>query len=637
MPRWCSERLHEPGILLAMTAPDGPLPTWEARFRVPVHTFPRWNAAAPDRIAIASTEGGSFQAYTWDPTTGERRQLSDEPVGVTEAVVTADGDRVGWFRDTSGDESGAWVTAPFAGGTAEPLFDGLPTGWSNGIQLGRERSAVVLSDADGFSLYLIDAGAAPRLIRRHRELIQLGGSSMLVTGGDAALSADETLVTVEHSEHGDLLHAALRVFDARSGAIVADLRDEGQELVAFAWSPVAGDQRLAIGHERRGERAPAIWDVTTGAVQELDTRLEGYVEATDWWPDASALLLVQLVEGRDRLYRYEIESGRLQPLATEPGSITGARVRPDGQVWYRHQSGERPSRLLVVGRSEPLLEPPAGSMGRPFRDWSFANPHGQRVHGFIVAPEGQGPFPTVMHIHGGPTSVDIDRWSPEVQALVDAGFLVAMVNYRGSIAFGREWRDTLIGNIGWPELEDIGAGHDDLIGRGLADPARSVIAGWSWGGYLTLLMHGMHPERFIAGVAGVPVGDYADGYEQLSPILQAYDRALLGGPPSEVPQLMKERSPIEYVDSVTAPILFLIARNDSRCPLRQAMKYVDRLAARGGRHETYIYDTGHASFDVDERIRQRSIVLDFLARTVPGIELLPGVASWANGALATAS
>src|ERR671931_207515 len=282
MPRWCSERLREPGILLAMTAPDGPLPTWEARFRVPVHTFPRWNAAAPDRIAIASTEGGSFQAYTWDPTTGERRQLSDEPVGVTEAVVTADGDRVGWFRDTSGDESGGWVTAPFVGGTAEPLFDGLPTGWSNGIQLGRGRSAVVLSDADGFSLYLIDAGAAPRLIRRHRELIQLGGSSMLVTGGDAALSADET--------------------------------------------PVAGDQRLAIGHERRGERAPAIWDVTTGAVQELDTRLEGYVEATDWWPDASALLLVQLVEGRDRLYRYEIESGRLQPLATEPGSITGARV-----------------------------------------------------------------------------------------------------------------------------------------------------------------------------------------------------------------------------------------------------------------------------------------------------------------------
>jgi len=242
-----------------------------------------------------------------------------------------------------------------------------------------------------------------------------------------------------------------------------------------------------------------------------------------------------------------------------------------------------------------------------------------------------------MFIHGGPASVDLDRWSPEVQACVDMGFCVAMLNYRGSIGFGAAWRDELIGNIGWPELEDINAGLDDLVARGLADPARGVIAGWSWGGYLTNLMHGMHPDRFIAGVAGVPVGDYADGYDELSPLLQAYDRALLGGTPAEVPQLMKERSPIEYVDNVTAPMLFLIGRHDSRCPYRQAMKFVDRLAARGVPHETYIYDTGHSSFDIDERVRQRAVVLDFLARHVPGIRRLDGVERWAQGALEPAS
>jgi dipeptidyl aminopeptidase/acylaminoacyl peptidase len=360
-------------------------------------------------------------------------------------------------------------------------------------------------------------------------------------------------------------------------------------------------------------------------------------EAVDWWPEASARLLILLVDGRDVLHRYELATGTLTQLPTERGQITGARVRPDGEVWYRQQSGETPSRLLVVGRSTPLLAPTSAPAGRPFEDWRFANPHGQTVQGFIVRPSGSGPWPTVMHIHGGPTSVDLDRWSPEILSLVDAGFLVAMVNYRGSIGFGREWRDTLIGNIGWPEIEDIVAGHDDLIDRGLADPERSVIAGWSWGGYLTNLMHGMHPERFIAGVAGVPVGDYADGYEELSPLLQAYDRALLGGTPAEVPQLMAERSPISYVDNVTAPLLFLIGRNDSRCPMRQAMKFVDRLAARGVPHETYIYDTGHASFDMDERVRQRAIVLDFLQRNVPGIEPLPGVAELARTTLAAAS
>jgi dipeptidyl aminopeptidase/acylaminoacyl peptidase len=141
-------------------------------------------------------------------------------------------------------------------------------------------------------------------------------------------------------------------------------------------------------------------------------------------------------------------------------------------------------------------------------------------------------------------------------------------------------------------------------------------------------MHGMHPHRFWAGIAGVPVGDYAAGYEDLSPTLQAYDRALLGGPPSEVPQLMAERSPISYVDRVTAPILFLAGRNDSRCPLRQVLIYTDRLKARGHPHELYVYETGHSSFDTDERVRQRALVLDFLCRHVPGIERLPGVDEW---------
>jgi len=613
------------------------LPAWEARFRVPLHSFPHWSPSAPDRLVITSSESGSYQAHAWDPETGERRLLSDEAVGVTYAMPTADGEWVTWFRDTSGDESGAWVVVPRTGGTAEPLFEGLPKGWSEGLVLRRGRSVLGLSDADGCAIWVVDEGQAPRLLVRSTELFQLGGGMMLAEGGESTLSADDRLLVVEHGEHGDLLHTALRVYDVDTGEVVADLQDDGMELVAFAWSPVPGDDRLAIGHERDGERAPAIWHVRTGEVQRVETGLQGFVEAVDWWPDASALLLVQLLDGRDNLYRYELPSGTLTALPTERGQITGARVRPDGEVWYRHQSGETPSRLLAVGRAEPLLAPSSAPAGRPFEDWRFKNPHGQTVQGFLVRPAGEGPWPTVMHIHGGPTSVDVDRWSPEIQAYVDAGFLVAMVNYRGSIAFGRAWRDTLIGNIGWPEIEDILAGHDDLIARGLADPDRSVIGGWSWGGYLTNLMHGMHPERFIAGVAGVPVGDYADGYEQLSPILQAYDRALLGGTPAEVPQLMAERSPISYVDNVTAPMLFLIGRNDSRCPLRQAMKFVDRLAARGVPHQTYIYETGHSSFDVDERVRQRAIVLDFLQRHVPGIEPLPGVTELAESALGVAA
>jgi dipeptidyl aminopeptidase/acylaminoacyl peptidase len=232
-----------------------------------------------------------------------------------------------------------------------------------------------------------------------------------------------------------------------------------------------------------------------------------------------------------------------------------------------------------------------------------------------------------MFVHGGPTWLDLDRWQPEVQAYVDAGFAVGMVNYRGSIGYGREWRDALVANIGGPELEDVNAGLADLVARGIADPERAVVGGHSWGGYITLLELGKHPELWRCGVAGVPVGDYESGYEELSPLLQEYDRALLGGKtPKELPELMRDRNAINFADDVVAPVLVIIGRNDSRCPYAQAMAYVDKLAARSHPHEVYVFETGHGSFDVEERIRQIALMLDFLARHVPGIGV-PGVAT----------
>ena len=237
-----------------------------------------------------------------------------------------------------------------------------------------------------------------------------------------------------------------------------------------------------------------------------------------------------------------------------------------------------------------------------------------------MTPDGAGPWPILIRPHGGPTWLDEDRWNPEVQSYVDAGFAVAAVNYRGSTGRGAEWRDALIGDIGGPELEDLNDALDHLIAEGIADPNRAVVGGWSWGGYLTLMMLGKHPERsWRCGIAGIPVGDYELSYEDMSPLLQAYDRALLGGRPDEVPDLMAERNPINSADAVEAPVLFLIGEHDSRCPLRQAMAYVDRLAARGHPHELYLFSTGHGSHDIDEEISQQRVILDFLAGHVPGV------------------
>ena len=598
---------------------------WERRFRAPVAWLPEWSPRAPGRVVYPSNESGVWQLHAWNVETGARRRVTDHPIGVTDGMPTLDGDGIVWFADETGDESGTWIVEPFDGGERRPFLDGAPRGWSGGIAQAPGIVAAVVSGEDGFALFVSADGEPAREVRRSPEYLAVGSAETegLLLGG---LSADGSLLCLEHSEHGDLIHPALRVVDPRTGETVGDLHDEGMRLAARCWSPVAGDPRLAIEHERTGDERPALWDLATGELRELELHLDGAVSVHDWWPDAASLLLVNRLEGRDRLLRYALDTGTIEEFPTEPGIIMKARVRPDGRIWLLHEQGRRERRVLDDTGAEMLtVAGEATPAGRPYVSWHFENPHGQRVHGFHVTPEGPGPFPVLMFVHGGPSWLDMDRWQPEVQAYVDAGFAVGMVNYRGSIGYGREWRDALVRNIGGPELEDVNAGLADLVERGVADPERAVVAGHSWGGYITLLELGKHPELWRCGVAGVPVGDYVASYEDLSPVLQAYDRALLGGAtPAELPELMRERNAIEFADDVRAPVLILIGRNDSRCPYRQAMAYVEKLEARGHPHEVYVFDAGHASFDVEERVRQTRAILAFLARHVPGVAVPAG-------------
>jgi dipeptidyl aminopeptidase/acylaminoacyl peptidase len=581
--------------------------------------FPHWSRRAPDRLVFTSDAEGSSQVYVWDRVTGERRRLSDEPVGVDSATVSGDGSDAVWFSDPTGDESGRWIAVPFEGGEPRDVLPGAPIGWPEGLAVGRELALGVIADRDGFAAYVSERGGPVREVFRDVDQISFSATDFHVDGIDrVGLSADERLACLEIAQDGDNIHRALLVLDPRTGTVVGRLADgPGFGLGAFAWSPVPGDPRLLVGHELVDLARPAIWNPVSGERTELRVDLPGEAIPVDWWPDASAILIDHLFRGRDHLYRYDLGTGALTEILHPPGEILGAGVRPDGEVWLQVTSGERASRIVNDRGEEVLPTPPGVREGRPYREWLFRNPAGETIHGWLVTPDGPGPFPTYLKVHGGPNWLYLDTWWPDVQMLVDEGYAVAMVNYRGSIGYGRAFRDHIIENIGFPEVEDLVAGLDDLIARGIADPDRAVVGGWSWGGYLTLLAVGTHPERFVAGVAGVPVGDYMGSYDDSAPGLQAYDRSLLGGVVHDLPEFVAERSPITYVDRVKAPVLVLVGEHDSRCVPAQVHAYVDALRDAGGDVEVYSYDTGHSSFVLDEEVREWRTVLEFLRRRVP--------------------
>jgi dipeptidyl aminopeptidase/acylaminoacyl peptidase len=485
----------------------------------------------------------------------------------------------------------------------------VPEAWSAGLSIGDGLVVVGTAAEDGFTVRVAEGGGAVRVLHSHPELVEVAG-----------LSRDGRLLALQHAEHGDTIHLAVRVIDPRTGAAVGEQWDgAGLGLSVAGWSRVAGDQRLALVHEREGMDRPAVWDLATGERRDLPVDLPGDVSVVDWWPDGSALLVLHEHEGRDHLFRLHLGTEALLPLDHPTGTISGAGVRPDGEVWFRVGSGAVPAKVLGARDHRQVVAPEGVEApgGQPYTSWWFDNPGGQRIHGFVATPKGDGPFPVVMLVHGGPTWAYTDSFMADVQAWVDAGFAVAMVNYRGSTGYGVAFRDALIGNPGFPEVEDVVAGLDDLVRSGVADPGRAVVSGGSWGGYVTLLALGRAPERWTAGVAAVPVADYVTAFRDEAPSLQAFDRSLFGGSPDEAGDLYVERSPLTYVDRVRAPVLILAGDNDSRCPIQQVLNYVEALTARGGEVEVYRFDAGHGSMVIDERVRQMAAELRFVLERVP--------------------
>ncbi|MFF0751436.1 prolyl oligopeptidase family serine peptidase [Streptomyces sp. NPDC004267] len=591
-------------------------PAWQQRFRAPRVSLPEWAEEAPDRSLFVSNATGTFELYAWDRATGAQRQVTDRPNGTTDGTLSPDGRWIWWFADTDGDEFGVWMRQPFAGGADEPAVPGLDASYPAGLALGREGTVVVgrSTDEDGSTVHLLRPGAAePVEIYRHRE-----------SAGVGDLSYDGSLIAIEHTEHGDAMHSAIRVLRAADasgagGAVVAELDDtkggtEELGLTVLGFAPVAGDTRLLVGHQRRGRWEPMLWDVATGTETDLRLDLPGDVSA-EWFADGSGLLIVHGFEARSELWRYDIATGALVRVETPAGTVSSATARPDGTVEYLWSSAAQPPVVRSTDGSVVLDPPgPKAPPSVPVEDVWVEGPGG-RVHALVQRPaEGEGPFPTVFEVHGGPAWHDSDAFASGPAAWLDHGYAVVRVNYRGSTGYGREWTDALKHRVGLIELEDIAAVREWAVASGLADPAKLVLAGGSWGGYLTLLGLGTQPDAWALGLAAVPVADYVTAYEDEMEALKALDRTLLGGSPEEVPERFAASSPLTYVDAVRAPVHITAGVNDPRCPIRQIDNYVDRLAARGAVHDVYRYDAGHGSLVVDERIKQVALDLDFAAR-----------------------
>jgi dipeptidyl aminopeptidase/acylaminoacyl peptidase len=305
--------------------------------------------------------------------------------------------------------------------------------------------------------------------------------------------------------------------------------------------------------------------------------------------------------------------GRLDNLTAgrageEIAVLTGHRYRPPDV-----HAGPPAGPLRRITDTQPELHGITLGTQQPL---AYRAADGLDLDGLLVLPVGrtasEGPFPLVTIVHGGPYDRYADRlqlfWIPSAQWLAAAGYAVFLPNPRGGLGHGHDFAARVAGRVGREEWTDILAGIDLLIDRGVADPDRLGIAGWSHGGFMAAWAAGQS-SRFRAALVGAGISDW--GMLAATGENGQFEAALGGstGWSGIGPHPHDAVSPVSFAGRVRTPVLLLHGAEDTNVPLGQAVYFHRALRHFGVTHELVIYPReGH-------RIQERQHQLDVLRRT----------------------
>jgi dipeptidyl aminopeptidase/acylaminoacyl peptidase len=288
---------------------------------------------------------------------------------------------------------------------------------------------------------------------------------------------------------------------------------------------------------------------------------------------------------------------------------------PNGAVRAMRSSWDVPLHVTEVARAgveTTLIAAAAVPPGHPLSSTLVTSADGTKIQLWSGRPSGREPLGTILAIHGGPNLVVVDRYDSSAQAWLDAGFAYAALNYRGSVTFGRAFREGFWNVGGDREIEDVQAAIAWLRAQGLADPASTFVTGESYGGHMTLLSVGRLPDLFAGGLAQVAVADWSVTIDAMNPAVRTVWSSWVP------PELVERFSAISYLDDVTASVWINQGSIDTRTPVVGVQGYVDRLAARGGDVVLDIFQGGHEPTGLEGAVHTQRRMQELALRTLAG-------------------
>jgi dipeptidyl aminopeptidase/acylaminoacyl peptidase len=409
---------------------------------------------------------------------------------------------------------------------------------------------------------------------------------------------------------------------------------EGEQLYLANDISPDGKQVLFTSNAANGYENVGLIDAATKKITWL-TKDKWEIRGGEFSTNGKHITFSANVDGNEDIYLRDLATGKSTALAIPKGAnepVGGhSAFSPDGsKLLYNHNGPTAPGDLwtyhlatakslqithsLVAGiRSEDMVEP--FLVHYPSRDGKWT------ISAFLYVPFNMarnGQNAAIVYIHGGPTAQSMNSFNRFVQYAVNQGYMVLAPNYRGSTGYGKEFQQANLFDMGGGDLQDVLSGVDWIKQTGHLDPKKIAVMGGSYGGYLSMMAVTKSPETWAAGVPIVPFVNWFTEIENEDPVLQQSDLATMGDPVKNK-ALYEERSPINFIDQIKAPLLLLAGGHDPRCPKEETQQVVDTIKKRGGTVDYKIYENeGHSFARVENQVDAYKRIADFLlAHVVP--------------------
>lgn len=528
---------------LVTTPRGGGAPTWSADGR---------------RLAVLADVEKRLQVVIYDVASGARTIVTQSPTGVDSFAWSPKGDQVAYAAPDPPASALAAREATFG------------------------RFVVVDQDPPRSHIWLTSvAGGTPR--RLTSGPYSVGRLTWSPDGTAIAFDHKWTSISSADTHESDL--SIVSVADAK----VRDLVVRPGPDAAPIWSP--DGTRIAF---YTGSGDPEFdwnknWTFATvtptgGTITPITIDVDELLIPAGWGPDG---FYFRSNHGPwAYLSRVDLASGRV------------TRLPPDGPWTMRQNSFSADYRTIAFVATtasdfaDVYVAPVGGqarkltNFGAQVKAWpantremiEWKSPDGITIDGVLHKPANFDPsrrYPLLIAIHGGPTSVsrpapfDDTSFGPyPIDLWLAKGAVVLQPNYRGSLGRGQAFKSLLIGNISAGESQDVIAAIDALVQRGIADPARVGVMGWSYGGLLSSYLIGQIPSRLKAASVGAGVTDWRTNYGNTD--LPGHARHYQGSTPWERPEVWAKASPITHVANARVPTLIQHGEVDPRVPVANA-------------------------------------------------------------------